>query len=103
MGLDTLHGFGQLGLRILDDVTLVENAIVPLDCFQVGDIVSNHLVGGYHDVILRQFWEQAVTVAGVASVHDRAQVLGVLENLIVPVTGQGRWADDQRWKVDRVG
>jgi len=95
VGLDTLHGFGQLGLRILDDVTLVENAIVPLDSFQIGDVVANNLVGGYHNVILGQFGEQAVTVAGIASVHDGAQVLGVLENLIVPVTSQGRWADDQ--------
>ena len=95
MGLDTLHSFGQLCLRILDNVTLVENAIVPLDSFQVGDVVANHLVGGYYNVILGQFREQAVTVAGVASVHDGAQVLGVLENLIVPVAGQRRWADDQ--------
>jgi len=95
VGLDTLHGFSQLGLRILDDVTLVENAIVPLDSLQIADVVANHLVGGYHNIVLGKFGEQTVAVAGVASVHDRAQVLGVLEDLIVPVTSQGGWADDQ--------
>ena len=95
VGLDALHGFSQLGLRILDDVTLVENAIVPFDSLKVADVVANHLIGGYHNVVLGKFWEQAVAIAGVASVHDGAQVLGVLENLIIPVTGEGRWADDQ--------
>jgi len=95
VGLDTLHGFSQLSLRILDDVTLVENAVVPFDSLQIADVVANHLVGGYRNVILGQFGEQTAAVAGVASVHDGAQVLRVLENLIIPVTGQGRWANDQ--------
>ena len=103
VGLDTFHGFSQLGLRILDDVALVENAIVPLDSLQILDVVADHLIRGYYDVVLGEFWEKAATVAGVAGVHDWAQVLGVLENLIVPVTGQSRWTDDQRREVDRVG
>ena len=95
VGLDTFHGFSQLGFRILDDVTLVENAIVPLDSLQVLDVVANHLVGGYHNVILGEFWEQTATIAGVASVHDGAQVLGILEDFVIPVTGQSWWTDDQ--------
>ena len=94
VGLETFHGFSQLGLRILDDMTLVENAIVPLDSLQILDVVANHLVGGYNNVVLGELWEQTTTVAGVACVHDRAQVLGVLEDFIIPVTGQSRWADD---------
>ena len=86
VGLDALHGFGQLGLRILYDMAFVENAIVPLDSLQIVDIVANHLVGGYHDVVLGKFGEQTATVAGVASVHDGAQVLSVLENFVIPVT-----------------
>lgn len=93
--LDTLHGFSQLGLRILDDMTLVENTIVPLGSLQIADVVANHLIGGYHNIVLGQLGEQTGTVAGVASVHDGAQVLGILEDLIIPVTGKSWWADDQ--------
>ena len=87
VGLDTFHGLSQLGLRIPDDVTLIENTIVPFDSLQIADVVANHLIGGYHDVILGQLREQAVAVAGVASVHDGAQILGVLDNFVIPVTG----------------
>ena len=72
VGLDTLHGFSQLGFRVLDDMTLVENAIVPFDGSQIVDVVANHLIGGYHNVVLRQLREQTVTVARVAGVHDGA-------------------------------
>ena len=95
VGLDAFHGFCQLGLRVLDDMTLIQDAIVPLDSLQILDIVANHLVGSYYNVILGELGEKAATVAGVAGVHDGAQVLGVLENLVIPVTGQGRWTDNQ--------
>ena len=95
VGLDTFHGFSQLGLRVLDDVTFVENTIVPLDSLQIVDVVANNLIRGYHNVILGQLGKQTVAVAGVSSIHDRAQIFCVLENLIIPVTGQGRRADNQ--------
>jgi hypothetical protein len=57
VGLDAFHGFRLLGLRILDDMTLVGNAIVPLDSLEIVDIVANHLIKGYHDVVLGEFWK----------------------------------------------
>ena len=76
-------------------MTLIKNTIVPFDSLEIVDIVANNLIGGYDDVVRWEFWEQTATVAGVASVHDGAQVLSVLENFIIPVTSQSWWADDQ--------
>ena len=95
VGMDTFNGFSQLGFCVLDDMTFVENTIMPLDSLQIVDVVANYLVGGDHKVILGKFWEQTGAVAGVASVHDGPQVLGILENFIVPVAGQCRRTDDQ--------
>ena len=78
--------FCELRLRVLDDVTLVENAVQPVDVFQVGDIVTNDLIGCDDDVALINFGEQALTLTSVASVEHRFQVLGVLEYFVVPVT-----------------
>ena len=76
-------------------MTFIKNAIVPLDSLEIMDIVANNLVGGYDNVVLGELWEQTAAVAGIASVHDGAQVLSVLENFIIPVTSQSWWADDQ--------
>ena len=100
--LDLLDCLGQLRLRILDDVAFIEDAVVPADVLQTVDIVPDDLVGCDHYVVGLELREELVTFPGVPGVEDWAQVLGVLEDLIVPVTSQSGRTDDERWKMLRV-
>lgn len=98
-GLDRLR---ELRLRILDDVSLVQNTVMPVHLLERIDIVPNDFVRGDDDIVLLEFWKNSVPFARVAIVHDGLQVVNVLLNLVKPVTSQSRGANDERREMDRI-
>ena len=95
IGTNSLDSLSQLSLRILDDVAFIEDAVVPADVLQTVDIVPDDLVGCDHYVVGLELREEFVTFPGVPGVEDRSKVLGILEDLVVPVSSKRRRADDQ--------
>lgn len=51
---NTLHGLGELGLGILDDMAFVQNTVVPAQWLEISDVVSDDFVRSDNDVILVQ-------------------------------------------------
>ena len=49
-----LHSLRELRLRILDDMALVQYAIVPVHILETGDVVANNLIRGNDNVVLLQ-------------------------------------------------
>ncbi len=49
--LDALDGLRQLSLRILDDMTFIEDAVMPVDILQARNVVPDDLVRCDHDVV----------------------------------------------------
>ena len=96
-GSNLLHGLGQLRLCVLDDVTFIENAIVPVHVLEAADVVPNDFVRGHYHVIRLQLREQLVPFSRVSGVEHRLQVLRVLKDLVVPVASESGRADDERW------
>ena len=97
-----LNGLRKLRLRILDDVAFIKNAVMPVHVLEAVDIVPNDLVRGDHDVVGFELRQELVSLSRIAGVEHGTQVLGVLEDLVVPVARQRRRADDERGKVGRV-
>lgn len=93
--LDALDGLRQLGLRVLDDVTFIEDAVVPVDVLQARDVVPDDLIRSNHDIVGLQLGQELVPFTRVPGVEDRLQVLRVLQDLIVPMTRERRWAHDE--------
>lgn len=85
--LNAFHRLGQLRFRVLDDVTFIQNAVMPVHRLQTGNIVPDDLVRGNHNVVVRQFLEQFSAIPRISGVHDGLQVVRVLEDFVVPVTG----------------
>lgn len=51
-GPERLDSLSELGLAVLDDVALVEDAVVPSNVAQDRDVVSDHLVRHDDHVVL---------------------------------------------------
>lgn len=94
-GLDTLDGLRQLGLRVLDDVTFIEDAVVPVDVLQARNVVPDDLIRSDHNVVGLELGQELVPFTRVPGVEDWLQVLRVLQDLIVPMTRERRWAHDE--------
>lgn len=98
--LDRLRKFR---LRILDNVALIKNAVMPIHLLQRVDIIPDDFVRGDDDVVVLQLWEHPVPFARVPRVHDRLEIVDVFLDLVEPVASQSWWADDEGWDVNRVG
>lgn len=95
--LNGFNGLGQLGLRILDHMSLIQNAVEPVNIFQARDVVANNFVRRDDNVFGSQLREDPRTLFRIPSVENGPEVIGILEDLIVPVTSQSRRANDQGW------
>ena len=94
--LDALHRARELRARVLDDVALVEHAVVPPDTLERRDVVPHDLVARDHDVVRVEARGEALPLARGADVHHGPQVRGVLEDLVVPVACERRRTHDER-------
>lgn len=68
---------------------------MPGHLLQATDVVPYNLVRSDDHVIGLELGEYPAPLPGISGVRDRLKVLGVLENLVVPVTRQRGRADDQ--------
>ena len=98
-----LDGFGKFRLPVLDDVTFVEDAVVPVDGSKEIDVVPDHLVRSDDDVEGGKGGLEETSLLEGSDVDDWTKVLGELEDLVVPVAGEGGRADDDGREMDRVG
>jgi len=89
-----LDGFGKFRLPVLDDVTFVEDAVVPVDGSKEIDVVPDHLVRSDDDVEGGKGGLEETSLLEGSDVDDWTKVLGELEDLVVPVAGEGGRADD---------
>ncbi len=92
---DALDCLSEFGLCVLDDVTFVEDAVVPIKLLQSGNFVTDNFIRRYDNVVLFQLWYEPLTFASVADKHDRLQIIGVLEDLVVPMPSQGRRTNNE--------
>jgi len=92
---DALDCLGKFGFCVLDDVTFVKDAIVPINLLQSGNLVTDDLVRRYDNIVLLQLWHKSLTFASIPDKHDRLQIIGVLEDLVVPMPSQGRRTNDE--------
>ena len=97
-----LNGLRKLRLRILDDMTFVENAEVPIEILQAADIVSDYLVRDDDDVRCGKLRNELLPVSRGAYIKNRAGVFGVLEDLVVPMPSESWRADYERWEMNSV-
>lgn len=98
-----LDGFGKFRLPVLDDVTFVEDAVVPVDGSEEVDVVPDHLVGSDDDVEGGEGRLKETPLLEGSDVDDWTKVFGELEDLVVPVAGEGGRADDDGGEMNRVG
>ena len=103
MSADAFDSLRKLSLRILDDMALVQYAIVPVHILETGDVVANNLIRGNDNVVLLQLRQELAPLSRIPGVHDRLEVVSVFEDLVVPVTSERRWTNNQRRKVNGVG
>jgi hypothetical protein len=97
---EELDGFSELRLPIFDDVAFVEDAVVPVDGAKLGDVVSDDVVGHDDDVVLCDLGKEGRSILRRANIEERLKVGRELEDLVVPVTGEGRRAYDDRGEMD---
>lgn len=97
VALQLLDRSRQLRLAVLDDVTFVKDAEVPLDAREEVDVVANDLVRSDEQVVLRRATLQTNALGRCARVQQRVQELPVNEtfDFVKPVPGDGRRADDE--------
>ena len=92
---DALDCLGEFGLGVLDDVTFIKDAKVPVKFLQGGNLVTDDLIRRYDNVVPSQLWHEPLTFPSVPDKHDRLQIIGVLEDLVVPMPSQGRRTNDE--------
>ena len=97
-----LKGLRKLRLRILDDMTFVKNAEVPIEILQAAAIVSDYLVRGDDDVRCGKLRNELLPVSRGAYIKNRAKVFGVLEDLIIPMPSESWRADDEGWEMNSI-
>ena len=97
-----LNELRKLRLCILDDMTFVENAEVPIEILQAADIVSDYLVRGDDDVRCGKLKNELLLVSCGAYIKNRASVFGILEDLVVPMPSEIWRADYERWEMNSV-
>ena len=54
------YGNCRLGLSVLDDMTLVQDEIVPVTIDEEVQIVANHIVRGDDQVVIRQIFPRII-------------------------------------------
>lgn len=74
VGLHCLDSFGELGLRILDNMSLVKDAVVPILLAQVCHVVSNHVIRCNDHVVFGEGIEKLRAIAGGSNVLNGAEV-----------------------------
>ena len=102
LGAKHLNKLRKLGLRILDDMTFIEDTEEPVQILQAANIVPNHLVRGDDDVRSGELMNKLLPVSRGAYIKHRAKVFGVLEDLIVPMPGESWRADYEGWEMNSV-
>ena len=102
VGSNTLHSLREFSFRILDNVTLIQNAVVPVQVLEACNVVANYFIRSNHDVVRFNLREESASFSRIARVENGFEVIRILENLIVPVTSE-RWrADNEGRQVHRV-
>ncbi|KAH9405958.1 hypothetical protein TYRP_014255 [Tyrophagus putrescentiae] len=114
IGGQRLDGLCQFGLSVLDDVSLVEDAVVPPDGGEEVNVIAHQIVGGNDEVVvvlhlvalpaplrarlqrLLDLVLQLGPLKGRSGVVDGVEVLGAdkLAHLVQPVPGEGGRTDD---------
>jgi hypothetical protein len=75
-------------------MTLVQNAIQPVEVLEGRDVIAHDLVGGDDHIACIQLLKQSGPFAGAPGVQDRSKVLRVFQDLIIPMPCQRGRADD---------
>lgn len=76
-------------------MSFVQNTVVPVHLLQVLNVVPDHIIRHDHNIVLWNQGPQSLSLSGTSRVHDRLEVVGVLENLVVPMASQGWGANHQ--------
>lgn len=97
-----LDGLGELGLAVLDDVALVEDAIVPGEPLELGNVVSNNVVRHDDDIVLGDLAEKRSSLRRGTNVKQRLEVGRELEDFMVPMSGERRWTDNDGRQVNSI-
>src|SRR5690348_531785 len=80
-------------------MTFVQNTVVPVDSLQILNIVTDHVVRHDNNIVLGDRSPQLLPLCWSSGIHDRLEVVGVLKNLVVPVSCQSGWTDNDRGAV----
>lgn len=102
-GSKRLDSLGELRLPVLDDVTFVKDAVVPIDLAEPLGVVASDVVGRDDAVVLGDGTNNALALDARTGVDECANILRVGVDLVLPVTGEGRRADDKGREVHRIG
>lgn len=79
VGDDLLDGLEGFGLAVLDDVSLVQHAVVPLDAAEEVDVLAHDVVRGHDEVVEVHVRAKPLPLGRRAHVLEGLEVLGRYE------------------------
>ena len=95
--LDAFTRHSDLGLGILDDMSLVEDAVIVIVFANDIGVVTADVVRCDDDILRMDLRAEALTFGGVPNVHQRLEKWGVVCDFLLPMACNCRGTDYERW------
>ena len=102
LGPYTFDSFGKFCFGVLDDVAFVENTVQPVNIVQIRNVVADDFVGCDDNVEGLQFQQESRPFSGIPGVQDWTKIVGIFQDLVVPMASESGRTDNERREMYRI-